>query len=122
LQLVMSGSARRSMRGDLEGANHQSAAGPPAGLVVGTTAFGAWARRLAEHVTSVGLDGDLGYWSEVPGRASAALPVDHDGPNTLESTRTLTLRLGRDETDALLHQVPEVYRTQVNDVLVSALG
>ncbi|MCA1677067.1 MAG: condensation domain-containing protein, partial [Actinobacteria bacterium] len=30
--------------------------------------------------------------------------------------------LGRDDTDALLHQVPGVYRTQVNDVLLSALG
>src|SRR5262249_34401417 len=33
-----------------------------------------------------------------------------------------SVRLGREETDALLHQVPEVYRTQVNDVLLGALG
>ena len=55
-------------------------------------------------------------------RACAELPVDHDGENTAGSTRTLSVRLGRDETDALLHEVPGVYRTQVNDVLVSALG
>ena len=32
------------------------------------------------------------------------------------------MRLGREDTDALLRRVPEVYRTQVNDVLLSALG
>jgi non-ribosomal peptide synthase protein (TIGR01720 family) len=34
----------------------------------------------------------------------------------------VTARLGRQETDALLHRVPAVYRTQINDVLLAALG
>jgi len=32
------------------------------------------------------------------------------------------VRLGKDDTDALLHRVPRLYRTQVNDVLLAALG
>src|SRR5207244_11830409 len=82
----------------------------------------AGSRLWAEHGASGALDADLGYWSEVPRRASAELPVDHDGPNTSSSGGVVSVRLGRDETDALLHRVPEVYQTQVNDVLLSALG
>ncbi len=52
----------------------------------------------------------------------AELPVDHAGKNTAGSAATVSVRLGKDETDALLHRVPDVYRTQVNDVLLSALG
>ena len=38
------------------------------------------------------------------------------------SVGSVTVRLGRDETRALLQDVPGVYRTQVNDVLLAALG
>jgi amino acid adenylation domain-containing protein/non-ribosomal peptide synthase protein (TIGR01720 family) len=44
------------------------------------------------------------------------------GPNTTAQAATITARLAREETDALLHQVPAAYRTQVNDVLLAALG
>ena len=50
------------------------------------------------------------------------MPVDRDGPNTVASAGSVTVRLGPDETRALLQDVPGVYRTQVNDVLLAALG
>ncbi|MEA2532832.1 MAG: hypothetical protein QOJ93_643, partial [Actinomycetota bacterium] len=120
--LAVDGVSWRILLEDLEAAYHQIAAGQPVDLGAGTTAYRAWAKRLAEHVASGGLDGALAYWSEASRRASAELPVDHDGPNTLSSGGVVSVRLGRDETDALLHRVPEVYQTQVNDVLLGALG
>src|SRR5205823_1485704 len=74
------------------------------------------------HVASGGLDEDLAYWAQASAGAVADLPVDRDGANTEGSTHTLTVQLGREDTDALLHRVPDVYRTQANDVLLSALG
>src|SRR5262249_37688023 len=66
-------------------------------------------------------DTDLPYWQAIP--AAGALPVDHrDGANTVATARTITTTLTEDETDALLRQVPDAYRTQVNDVLLAALG
>ncbi|MDT5028082.1 MAG: hypothetical protein QOE61_4508, partial [Micromonosporaceae bacterium] len=79
-----------------------------------------WAHRLAEHVRAGGLDDALEHWRSVP--EPVALPVDRRGANTAGSTRVVSVRLDRVTTDALLHQVPAVYRTQVNDVLLSALG
>ncbi|MEV5717607.1 non-ribosomal peptide synthase/polyketide synthase [Amycolatopsis mediterranei] len=80
-----------------------------------TTSFQDWANRLAEH----GFAGDLPYWRAVDG---AQIPLDTDGTNTVASTRSVTTRLDAELTRALLQDVPGVYRTQVNDVLLAALG
>jgi amino acid adenylation domain-containing protein/non-ribosomal peptide synthase protein (TIGR01720 family) len=93
----------------------------PASLGDRTVSFGQWARLLDEHVRSGGFDADLPYWQAMP--AADELPVDHEhGANTVATARTISATLTEDETDALLRQVPEAYRTQVNDVLLAALG
>jgi amino acid adenylation domain-containing protein/non-ribosomal peptide synthase protein (TIGR01720 family) len=90
-------------------------------LGAGTVSFGQWARLLADHVRGGGFDDDLPYWRDIP--AVPALPVDHtDGHNRVTDARSVTVTLTRAETDALLRQVPDAYRTQMNDVLLAALG
>jgi non-ribosomal peptide synthase protein (TIGR01720 family) len=50
------------------------------------------------------------------------LPVDRPGGSSSElSTRKLTISLAADETRSLLQKVPRTYRTQINDVLLTAL-
>ncbi|WP_158892624.1 non-ribosomal peptide synthase/polyketide synthase [Amycolatopsis anabasis] len=120
--LVMDGVSWRILLGDLEIAYRQAVAGLSARLEPVGTGFGEWARLLTEHVRSGGLDADLGYWTTVFAGAAADLPTDLGGPNTVESARTVSARLGRTETEALLQQVPATYRTRINDVLLSALG
>ncbi|MBW4717721.1 non-ribosomal peptide synthase/polyketide synthase [Saccharothrix obliqua] len=112
--LVMDGVSWRILLEDLEKAYRGTPLEP-----VGTP-FTQWAHRLAEHVASGALDDALPHWRSLP--EPAALPVDHRGPNTESSARVVSVRLDRETTDALLHRVPPVYRTQVNDVLLSALG
>ena len=120
--LVMDGVSWRIVLADLETAYRQTSAGQSISLEPVGTSFTQWAHRLAAHVDSGALDADLTYWTAVSSRASADLPVDRAGVNTVASSRVISVRLGREDTDALLHQVPGVYRTQVNDVLLSALG
>ncbi|MBL1100668.1 non-ribosomal peptide synthase/polyketide synthase [Streptomyces coffeae] len=112
----------RILLGDLESAYRQSAAGEPVRLEPAGTPFTRWAHRLNALVRGGGLDGDLPYWEGVGRTGGAPLPVDLPGRATAGSTRTVRARLDRDTTDALLRRVPGVYRTQVNDVLMSALG
>src|SRR6185295_10843687 len=51
------------------------------------------------------------------------LPVDTEGgENNRESLGTVTVVLGREQTQALVQEVPQVYHTQINDVLLTALG
>ncbi|MBV8992366.1 MAG: AMP-binding protein, partial [Pseudonocardiales bacterium] len=120
--LVMDGVSWRILLADLETAYQQSCAGHPVRLEPVGTSFMQWSHRLTAHVRSGELDKDLAYWSAVSSRALADLPVDRAGANTVSSTQMLSVRLTRQETTALLHHVPGVYRTQVNDVLLSALG
>ncbi|MGH3874774.1 MAG: amino acid adenylation domain-containing protein [Pseudonocardiaceae bacterium] len=130
--LVIDGVSWRILLADLETAYHQARRGSPVQLPPTGTPFTQWAHRLAEHVQTGKLDDDLAYWSTVshdtvspdtvPHETSLDLPVARVGVNTAGSSRTVSVRLGRDDTDALLHRVPGVYRTQINDVLLSALG
>ncbi|HEX2290374.1 MAG TPA: condensation domain-containing protein, partial [Pseudonocardiaceae bacterium] len=120
--LVIDGVSWRILLEDLENAYRQVCAGHPAQLEPTGTSFRQWAHRLTEHVRSGGLNDDLTYWTAVSATAPADLPVDHAGCNTVGSSSAVSVRLGRDDTDALLHRVPGVYRTQVNDVLLAAVG
>ncbi|SDM61245.1 non-ribosomal peptide synthase/polyketide synthase [Allokutzneria albata] len=117
---AMDGVSWRILLSDLETAYDQLRAGKPVSLEPAGTSFGQWSHALAAHVESGALDGALAHWTSLP--TSSSLPVDRDGANTAGSTHSVSLRLTRTETDALLHLVPGVYRTQVNDVLLSALG
>ncbi|MEV4051952.1 non-ribosomal peptide synthase/polyketide synthase [Amycolatopsis sp. NPDC049688] len=118
--LVVDGVSWRILLGDVETAYRQGIAGTPIAPAPAGTPFTGWARRLAGHVAAGGFDADTAYWRAV--RAPAEIPVDRRGDNTAGSVRTITVRLDRQVTDALLRAVPPVYRTRVNDLLLSALG
>ncbi|HZS21935.1 MAG TPA: amino acid adenylation domain-containing protein, partial [Pseudonocardiaceae bacterium] len=120
--LVTDGVSWRILLGDLETAYHQARDGQPVELEPVGTAFTQWAHRWVDYVQAGGLNEDLQYWSALPQDTSAELPVSRTGVNTTGSARTVVAGLSRDETDALLHRVPSAYRTQINDVLLSALG
>ncbi|MDS0140063.1 MULTISPECIES: non-ribosomal peptide synthase/polyketide synthase [unclassified Amycolatopsis] len=120
--VVTDGVSLRLLLGDLETAYGQVVAGAPIRLAATATPFTQWAHLLEQHVRDGGFDDDLEHWTRVARRVPAQLAADHAGAGTTGSTRTLTVTLGAEDTDALLHRVPATYRTQVNDVLLSALG
>ncbi|WP_344591675.1 amino acid adenylation domain-containing protein, partial [Actinomadura vinacea] len=85
-----------------------------------TTSFRAWSQRLTELAGSID-PAEAGYWREVEA-AAGALPRDHDGPNTNALARRISVTLGAEQTGRLLHEVPAAFQTQINDVLLAALG
>ncbi|XVV06970.1 condensation domain-containing protein [Actinosynnema sp. CA-248983] len=111
--LVVDGVSWRVLAEDLVTVLH----GKPLGRK--TTSFRDWARRLAEHTRAGGFDDELPHWAAVSG---GEIPTDRQGPNTFATEREVTVRLSEEDTTALLRDVPDVYRTQVNDVLLTALG
>ncbi|MFG2602568.1 non-ribosomal peptide synthase/polyketide synthase [Streptomyces sp. NPDC048514] len=119
--LAVDGVSWRILLADLDSAYRAARAGQPVALPAPGTSFGHWATRLERHTRAGALDADLPYWTRT-GAAPAGLPAGRPGPNTHGTAATVTVTLDQDTTDALLRQVPEVYRTQVNDVLLSALG
>ncbi|MGW1198622.1 amino acid adenylation domain-containing protein [Streptomyces sp. NPDC002536] len=118
--LVMDGVSWRVVLEDLATAYGQLAEGRPADLGAKTSSYQLWAERLSDHVRNGGLDDELAYWQGVDG--TREIPVDGTAPNTFGSAEVASVRLGREETEALLQKVPAAYRTQINDVLLAALG
>ncbi|WP_063756241.1 non-ribosomal peptide synthetase [Streptomyces sp. NRRL S-920] len=117
--LVVDGVSWRILLEDLETAYRQAACGEPVRLPARTTSVREWAARLRDDDRFAAR---LGHWEHTARTCADPLPVDRDGGNTTADVREVTVRLGREHTDGLLRRVPGVYRTRVDDVLLTALG
>ncbi|KUM82354.1 non-ribosomal peptide synthetase, partial [Streptomyces pseudovenezuelae] len=106
---------------DLTSAYEQAAAGQAVALPAKTTSFMRWAERLAELAATPELAEEAAYWRRTEA-AGTALPRDHGGPNRNASVRNVRATLNSALTERLLREVPQAFRTQINDVLLSALG
>ena len=87
-----------------------------------TTSFRQWAQRLDDYAQSPEIQQQLNYWLSVTKGAAAHLPADLSGANTEASGRSVLVELSEDETKSLLQEVPQAYGTEINDVLLTALG
>jgi len=120
--LAIDGVSWRILLQDLLTAYHQVLRGQPLQLPVKTTAFKHWAEKLLAHAHSGALQQEQAYWLDESRSQVGRLPVDHaDGINTRDTARRIRTALSAADTQALLQEVPTVYRTQVNEVLLSAL-
>ncbi len=120
--LVVDGVSWRVLLEDLATAYRQLRRGGPVRLPPKTTSYRAWAERLAEHAASGAVDAEAGYWRGVASVPADPLPRDLDGDNPEGGAHVVTVTLTEDETRSLLTEVPPVYRTQANDVLLAALA
>ncbi|TVT18530.1 non-ribosomal peptide synthetase, partial [Amycolatopsis rhizosphaerae] len=123
--LAVDGVSWRILLEDLEHAYRRFASGKQAGLPAKTTAFRDWARALAEFAGSDEIAAERDYWLETQRAVGPAVPFDFPGgeaANLVSSTASVRVDFSTDETRALLQDVPPVYRTQINDALLSALA
>jgi amino acid adenylation domain-containing protein/non-ribosomal peptide synthase protein (TIGR01720 family) len=87
-----------------------------------TTAFRTWAERLVAYAQTDALWQEVPYWQHAVQLLGTRLPVDLGGTvNTVAAAREVMVTLGAAATRTLLHEIPPVYRTQINDVLLTAL-
>jgi phthiocerol/phenolphthiocerol synthesis type-I polyketide synthase E len=89
-----------------------------------TTSFKRWAEHLAEYAQSEECMHELAYWLAANRAEAACLPLDYppwQGANTEASACVVSESLSAEETRILLQEVPQAYRTQTNDVLLTAL-
>jgi len=62
------------------------------------------------------------YWLRAECEHVRSIPRDYEGENLVNSTAVVVESLSREETEALLQEVPGVYHTQINEVLLSGLA
>ncbi len=121
--LCVDGVSWRILLEDLELAYGQSATGRGVSLPEKTTSYKRWAEELVKAAQSAPLRDELSYWTSRAWEQARPLPVDRQGGGNLVSeARSIETALSSEETDALLRRVPEAYQTQINEVLLTALG
>ncbi|MEA2602726.1 MAG: hypothetical protein QOF89_3718 [Acidobacteriota bacterium] len=121
--LATDGVSWRILLEDLWTAYRQAAIGGPIRLPEKTASFQQWAVRLRELARSGKLESQLAHYLSLPYEHLRDLPVDFlAGGNTVGSESTVSIALSPDETQALLRDAPRTYRTEINDLLLTALA
>jgi amino acid adenylation domain-containing protein/non-ribosomal peptide synthase protein (TIGR01720 family) len=121
--LVVDGVSWRILLEDLQLAYSQLLAGEAVQLAAKTTSFQHWAETLKEYAASPSVLDQSAYWLSAGRQQVCALPRDElRGENQISSTQVVSVALSGEETRALLQEVPAVYHTQVNDLLLTALA
>ena len=121
--LVVDGVSWRILLDDLATACQQLVQGEPIQLPAKTASYKEWANRLRDYSASEELAAESDYWLRRPATA-APLPLDFPSEleaNTTGSAARVTIEFDRDKTSLLLHEVSETYRTQIDDLLLTAL-
>ena len=121
--LVVDGISWRILVEDLERAYQQLQAGEAINLGRRTSSFKRWTEGLQQYANTEALRQETSYWKQP--RQSKPVPRDFSASeteNTVASAKTLSVQMEKEETHELLHDVPGVYHTQINDVLMTALA
>ncbi len=120
--LVVDGVSWRILLDDLQSAYQQASEGTAITFPPKTTSFKQWTELIGDYVSSSALESELEYWLAKPRCQIGRLPRDFvEGENSEMHAGSVFVSLSADDTEALLREVPAAYRTQINDVLLTAL-
>ena len=90
-----------------------------------THSFQQWAQELQDYALSDELLHQVTYWESVQKLVSnTSLPIDitkNQSILTAKHFHTAHASLSTEQTQALINKVPSAYRTQINDILLTAL-
>jgi non-ribosomal peptide synthase protein (TIGR01720 family) len=108
---------------DLESGYEQLKRSGKLKLPLKTTSFKRWAERLKLYAQSGELKEELQYWIADDRAGIKPLPVDFaGGRNTEGSARHWSCSLDEDDTRALLYELSDSSRLQINEVVLAALA
>ncbi|MGG1640083.1 amino acid adenylation domain-containing protein [Paenibacillus sp. NRS-1782] len=125
--LVVDGVSWRILFEDLATAYDQASKGEPViQLPHKTDSFQTWAQQLYAYANSPAMERERSYWEELAQAELAPLPQDyghHEHKNPLIGDgESVTAVWTSAETEQLLKQANRAYHTEVNDLLLTAVG
>ncbi|MBX3301080.1 MAG: amino acid adenylation domain-containing protein [Nitrospira sp.] len=120
--LVVDGVSWRILIEDLQLAYRQLEQGQLISLPAKSTSLKSWREHLGVYVESKSLQSELDYWTGDNATHTHFPCSMTEEANLVGNTVTVTVSLSAEETHSLLHDVPPVYRTEINDILLTALA
>ncbi|UCH95077.1 MAG: amino acid adenylation domain-containing protein, partial [Candidatus Aminicenantes bacterium] len=129
--LVVDGVSWRILLEDFNTGYNQAMQGKDICFPGKTDSFQYWSRRLNQYALgNTGTGGktvlkDLDYWSKIALEEIEPLPVDREVPASglnCKNNGIIRVTLDNQETQRLLKEVNWAYNTEIDDVLLTALG
>ncbi|MGF9909648.1 non-ribosomal peptide synthase/polyketide synthase [Brevibacillus porteri] len=121
--LAVDGVSWRIITEDLNKASTQLLQGKQVQLPPKTSSYKYWAEKLKEYAQSDSLREEADYWLSSLDTEVNALPKDYEnGKNRELTAKMVSVALTQEETKVLLQELPSIYQTQINDVLLTALA
>ena len=123
--LVVDGVSWRILLEDFQAAYQQALAKQTVVLPLKSSSYQRWAKEMLAYPSQY--SEEFNYWKSLSGVShelpkDVSLTNDYEEPLTLAASRSVDVVLNAQETEALLQDVPVAYRTQINDVLLTALA
>ncbi|WLG59193.1 non-ribosomal peptide synthase/polyketide synthase [Pseudomonas extremorientalis] len=121
--LVVDGVSWRILLEDLQTAYRLLAQGATVVLPAKTSATRAWAERLQTYARSAALAQELAWWqTQLQGSPTGLPGADPKASVSNRHALSVTTHLDQAFTRRLLQDAPSAYRTQINDLLLTALA
>jgi amino acid adenylation domain-containing protein/non-ribosomal peptide synthase protein (TIGR01720 family) len=117
--LVIDGVSLRVLLEEFQTIYRSLVAGQDPVLPVRSSSYKEWATRLSAYAASEAARSELPYWSAVPARPVAALPVGDGGLE--REARRAEFTLNETATDILLRELPVKCRARIEEVLLTCL-
>ncbi|AKE63592.1 Siderophore biosynthesis non-ribosomal peptide synthetase module [Microcystis aeruginosa NIES-2549] len=122
--LAVDGISWRIILEDFVTIYHQLETQKPLQLPPKTSSFKTWAEELQNYGKTPEFYAQFKYWLNRDFPSISPLPVDAQGDaqsNIVAHAKTVSFTLNEEQTRLLLQEVPQVYNTQINDILLTAL-
>ncbi|MGW8444292.1 amino acid adenylation domain-containing protein [Paenibacillus sp. S33] len=87
-----------------------------------TDSFQSWALKISEYAQSPDLESEFEYWQGIHHTATELLPRDAKIISKQNQNTEYTVKMTAHETELLLKSVHRAYNTQMDDLLLAALG
>lgn len=130
--LVVDGVSWRILFEDLAAAYEQASQGAEIiQLPHKTDSFQTWAQQLRAYAEGPAMEQEQTYWAAIAQTDVAPLPVDYDQTDNdqagermplIADSETVTAVWSMEETEQLLKLANRTYRTEMNDLLLTAVG
>ncbi|WP_270168683.1 non-ribosomal peptide synthetase [Paenibacillus sp. SYP-B4298] len=120
---VIDGVSWRILLEDIASGYEQAVKGEEIRLPAKTDSYRVWTEQLAAYAQSPAMKREEAYWQRMAQTAVLPLPKDQEAELSLqEDSETITIQWSAAETELLLKQVHKAYNTEMNDILLTALG
>ncbi|MEC2066182.1 non-ribosomal peptide synthetase [Bacillus inaquosorum] len=121
--LVVDAVSWRILFEDFSTAYKQAVSGETIKLPQKTDSYLTYSQSIADYSKSRQIQREAAYWDERENRHIQPIPKDNEAaPNTFKDTEVIDFNLSRHHTELLLTAANKAYSTEMNDILLTALG